>query len=83
MGIEELNHHLQALFNPEAKGKAQLARASFGKSRYWRVGDRVTHLKNDTQVKKVATTPGVYTDVGPKRWLFKLRVANAAPVAAI
>lgn len=47
MGIEELNHNLQALFNPATQGKAQLSRA---KGRQWRVGDRVTHLKNDAQV---------------------------------
>jgi exodeoxyribonuclease V alpha subunit len=49
MGVMELNHTLQELFNPPAEDKVELSR--HGKSNWlWRVGDRVTHLKNDTQL---------------------------------
>jgi exodeoxyribonuclease V alpha subunit len=49
MGVTELNHTLQELFNPPDKDKVQLSRS--GKPSWvWRVGDRVTHLKNDTHL---------------------------------
>lgn len=46
MGIDQLNARLQALLNPPVKGKKVLET----KKALWREGDRVTHLKNNTNL---------------------------------
>lgn len=66
MGVESLNNELQPLFNPPDGNKGQLLVSSFRARKHaWRVGDRVTHLKNDTQLDVYNGDQGFIDSVDP------------------
>lgn len=66
MGVKALNDKLQPLFNPPNGNKGQLWVSSFGARKHaWRVGDRVTHLKNDTTLDVYNGDQGFIDSVDP------------------
>lgn len=70
MGTKDLNSALQQHFNPPAPSKEEL------KARYggvWRVGDRVTHLKNDSQLDVFNGDQGYIEWIDPDRHALRVR----------